>query len=120
MEKPDAKPTRYYSSMQEDHVGELVGGHRTPNSGAGHFSKGDVVVPEASLLIECKTPTSEKASVSIKKEWVSKNRQEALSNRLAHCAIAVEFAPNSENYFLIDESLFSFLVEKLREEYENV
>lgn len=108
--------TRYYSDMQEKSVVKLVGGQQVSNSGAGKFRKGDVHHDGASMLIECKTSTSDKSSISIKKEWIDKNKEEAFTQRLSNTAIAVTFAPGTENYFLIDESLFRFLVGKLEEE----
>ena len=106
--------TRYFSSLQEERVASLVGGNRTSNSGAGNFSKGDVVAH--GVLIECKTPTKPKESVSIKKEWIEKNAKEAFEMRIPNHALAICFEPGGENHFLIGEGLFSFLCNKLREE----
>lgn len=108
--------TRFYSDLQEKSVCKLINASQTSNSGAGHFSKGDVVKKDASLLVECKTTLSPKNSVSIKKEWILKNKQEAFSNRLSNQAIAINFEPEGENYFIINERLFKFLVDKLTEE----
>lgn len=110
--------TRHFSKQQEDYVAELINGVRQPNSGASAFHKMDVVNKEASIGIECKTPTKEKESFTIKKEWIEKNRQEAYSKRIFNQAIAFTFAPKQENFFVIDEKLFKFLVEKLEEEYK--
>ena len=55
-EKP--KPTRFYSARQEDAVAKVVGGKRTPNSGATDFGgKSDVNISNL-FNIECKTKTS--------------------------------------------------------------
>ena len=62
---PDA--TRTFSDVHEKSICKALNGRQNSNSGAGHFAKGDVVVPEASLLIEAKCSMSEKKSVSIKK-----------------------------------------------------
>ena len=112
----EKKPTRYYSYLQEKQVCRLIDGEQTSNSGAGNFVKGDVVKKSASLLVECKTTTTEKNSVSIKKEWINKNKKEAFATRLQNQAIAFNFGPGEENYFVINERLFQFLVEKLEEE----
>lgn len=111
--------TKYFSSRQEEYLSELVGGYANSASGAGLFNKSDVKVPYASTLIEAKTPISEKNSFSIKKEWIDKAREEAFSMRLSNTVIAFEFAPSTENFFVIDEKLFKFLMEKLKEEYAN-
>jgi hypothetical protein len=108
--------TRYYSDIHEKSVCKLLGSHQVSNSGAGHFRKGDVVHSNASMLIECKTVVTDKESVSIKKEWVLKNKEEAFTQRLSNNSIAFNFGPNQPNYFVIDEKLMKFLVEKLEEE----
>lgn len=108
--------TRYFSEKQEARVANLFCGRVVSNSGAGRFRKGDVHVPQSSLLIECKTTTSPKESFSIKKDWITKNKEEAFSNRYDNTCIAFNFGPNQPNYFVIDEKLMQFLVEKLEEE----
>lgn len=108
--------TRYYSDIQEKSVCKLLGATQVSNSGAGHFRKGDVVHRGASLLIECKTVVSDKESISIKKEWIEKNKEERFTQRLSDGCIAVNFGPNQPNYFIIDEKLMKFLTEKLGEE----
>lgn len=110
--------TRYYSDLQEKSVCKLVNAKQTSNSGAGHFAKGDVVQRDASMLIECKTVMSPKRSVIIKKEWIDKNKQESFANRLSNQALAINFEPEGENYFVINSRLFKFLVEKLMSENE--
>ena len=74
--------TRYFSTKQEDRVADILGGSRNANSGASEFSKGDVIVKDASLLCECKTVTSDKEQFSIKKEWLTKNISERKAMRL--------------------------------------
>ena len=118
MPKEEKKSTRFYSKAQEEYVSALLGATRQPNSGAGHFRKGDVISYDASLLIECKTPTSEKDSFSIKKDWIVKNKEEAFTQRVFDGCIAFAFEPGGKNFFVIDEKLMRFLVEKLEEEYK--
>ena len=86
-EKP--APTRVYSKKQETAVAEATGGRRTPNSGATMFGgKGDVLTTgKNGFLLECKTKTAPSESISIKKEWFSKNREECMSNGTPHQAI---------------------------------
>lgn len=107
--------TREFSNKQENRVAKLLGGQVNPNSGAGKWRKGDVVVPDV-LLVECKTCMTDKSSFSIKSEWITKNKEEAFSNRLYNSCIAFNFGPDKPNYFVIDEKLMKFLVEKLVEE----
>lgn len=109
--------TRYYSNIQEQKVAALLGGYQTSNSGASNFSKGDVICKEASLLVECKTCTANKDSFSIKKEWISKNKQEAKMSHLTNSIIAFNFGPDSkQNYFVIDEELAKYLIDKIKED----
>lgn len=110
------KPTRYFSDIQEKEVCKLLNAYQQSNSGAGKWRKGDCVHKEASLLIECKTVTTDKNSISIKKDWITKNEQEKFSQRLMNSCIAFNFGPNQSNYFVIDSLLMKFLVDKLIEE----
>lgn len=108
------KPTRYYSSKQEDHVAKMVNGRRTANSGATAFSKGDV--RNELFLIECKTVTKDVKSVAIKKEWLDKNKEESFAMNKPYSALAFNYGPELPNYYVIDERLFVHLVELLKEE----
>lgn len=108
--------TRAFSDAQEKDVCKKLGAIQQPNSGAGKFRKGDVISYKSSILIECKTPTSEKESFSIKKDWIKKNKDEAFTQRVYNGCIAFTFGPGQENYFVIDEKLMKFLVEKLEED----
>ena len=115
--KPNKDSTRYYSSQQESQIANMLGGAVQSNSGAGLFNKSDILISGASLLIEAKTCMKEKDSFSIKREWIEKNREEAFSQRVSNGCIAFSFGPNLPNYYVIDEHLMKFLVEKLEDEY---
>ena len=104
--KKNNNATRTYSDIHENSVCGTLGGKRSSNSGAGHFVKGDVIT-NSNILIECKTSMSEKSSFSIKKEWIEKNRNSAISFR---------FEPFGDNFYVIDEKLMKFLSDKLIEE----
>lgn len=110
------KSTRYFSDIQEKSVCRLLDAVQQSNSGAGKFSKGDCVQKEASMLIECKTVMTDKDSFSIKKDWITKNKEERFTQRLSNSCIAFNFGPGQPNYFIIDEKLMRFLVDKLSEE----
>ena len=116
---PKKLTTRDCSSVQEHRVANKLDGRVNSNSGAGRFAKSDVRVDSASLSIECKTTMTSKDSFSIKKEWIEKHKQEAWSNRLANSVIAFNFDyKDAHDYYVIDDVLMKFLVEKLREEYK--
>jgi len=104
------KPTRFYSSKQEKTVAESIGGTVTKNSGATPFDKGDLKIDN--FLIECKTKVSSSESMSIKKEWLEKNEQEALFMGKPYSALAFNFGPNEKNYYIINEELFKILIKE--------
>ena len=108
------KPTRYYSNLQESAVAKALKGSKTIASGSTPFYKGDVTVDDL-LLIECKTKTSQSASISIKKQWLIKNDIEALTMGKKYSALAFNFGPDECNYYIIDEQLFIQLIEYIKE-----
>lgn len=110
------KSTRYFSGKQEKSVAKALNGKQTANSGATRFSKGDCYTDL--FLIECKTCMSDKKSISFKKEWIDKNKEEAFAMRKPYQAVAFNFGPNSENYYVIDERLFKTLNDFLKGEKE--
>lgn len=107
------KYTRYYSDRQEKQIVKKIGGKQTSNSGATSFSKGDIRTKQ--FLIEAKTVTKSKDSFSIKKSWLLKNKEEAFAMNKRYSALAFNFGPDEENYYIIDEKLFKELV-KYKEE----
>ena len=114
----EKKPTRYYSDLQEKAVCKALGGTQQPNSGAGKWRKGDILLKEASMLCECKTSVSEKSSYSIKKEVIEKTKKEAHSNRLLNSCLCFDFGPNTDRYYVIDENMMKYLIECLKKENE--
>lgn len=96
--------TRYYSGRQEKRVAKVLNGKCVSNSGAASFVAGDVTT--ADWLIECKTSTTEKASFSIKREWLDKNREEAFAMNKDYNALCFDFGDNGERYYVIDEKTF--------------
>ena len=115
MIKHNIRPTRFYSNKQEKAVAKAVGGKKVANSGATAFDKGDVTTVD--FLIECKTTTTEKASFSIKKEWLEKNHAEAFAVGKHHSALAFQFGEGQPNYYVIDEKQFKeylYLLEEVK------
>ena len=111
------KPTRFYSNRQEKEVAKTIGGRQTANSGATPFSKGDVVTSgRDGWLIECKTATTAKASFSIKREWLDKNREEAFAMGKAHNALCFDFGNGSNKYYIVDERTFLKIMRLMEEE----
>lgn len=111
------RPTRWYSNKQEKYVAKAIKGKTVPNSGAIRFGAGDVTTDD--WLLECKTCTTEKKSFSIKREWLDKNEEEAFAMRKAYNALAFNFGPDTDNYYIIDERTFKHVVELMRKELNN-
>lgn len=107
------RPTRFYSSKQEKKVAKAVSGKQVANSGATKFNKGDVVTGK--WLIECKTCTKEKQSFSIKHDWLIKNKEEAFEMGKEYNALAFNFGPDTQNYYVIDEYTFKELISQEEE-----
>lgn len=105
------KPTRYFSSNQEKAIAKKFGGKQTKNSGATLFEKSDVLLDNINL--ECKTKTSLSESISIKKSWLEKNKSESILLGKKYSALAFNFGPNQQNYYIIDEELFEILISKI-------
>lgn len=111
--------TREASSIQEKRIAKKLDGTVNPNSGAGMTKKGDVELSDIGLLVECKTCMTPKQSFSIKKDWIEKNKQEAFMTRNNDSVIAFNFDyTDKRDYYIINDKLMRFLVEKLREENE--
>lgn len=108
-------PTRTFSKNQETGIAKATGGVLTPNSGATDFGgKGDVLTKQ--FLLEAKTKTTHAQSISLKKEWFEKNKQEAAFIGKPHSALVFNFGPDEENHYVIDEYLFLQLLEVLEHE----
>ena len=105
--------TRKYSGKQEKYVAKQLGGRVQPNSGATPFLKGDLVTND--FLIECKTCVTDKKSFAIKKEWLDKLEEERFAMRKPNMALAFNFGPNQETYYIVNEKTFKRLIK----EYEN-
>lgn len=100
-----------YSASQENDIARLLGGRVQSNSGGTRFGGGDVQT--AQFFIEAKTPTKEQTSFSIKQEWMEKMREQAFEQGKPQSALAFRFAPDGEDYFVINSRLMKELVEYL-------
>lgn len=107
------KPTRYFSNRQEKAIAKKTGGRRQINSGATALYKGDVTAD--GMLIEAKTCMNDKKSFSIQKEWLDKVKKECYESRMQYYSLAFNFGPGQPNYYIVDESTFMLLMEKIKE-----
>ena len=106
---------RKFSKEQEERVAKLLRGRVVANSGATPFHKGDVMTK--CFLIECKTKATESDSITIKKDWILKNKEEAFSMGKKASALAISFG-DGQDYFIINKALMHRLVDEFEEEYE--
>lgn len=115
-ENTTGKPTRFYSDRQEKAVAKAIGGKQTKNSGATMFQKSDVLADD--FTIECKTKTTNSESISIKREWFEKQLKESIQMHKKYSAIVINFGPDepyNENHYIIDERLFTMLLDYIAE-----
>lgn len=107
--------TRYFSDKQEKHIAKVTGGKVQSNSGGTKFGGGDVHTDK--FFIEAKTPTKEQTSFTIKKEWITKMREQAYEQGKECCALAFTFDPDKQqNYYVLSEKEF---IEYLRYKEED-
>ena len=92
----------------------MVGGRTQSNSGGTRFGGGDVHTK--TVFIEAKTPTADKNSFSVKKEWLIKAKEQAFEQNKNDYALAFRFGPDEPDFFVIDSKLFKYLIDKLEED----
>lgn len=105
--------TRKFSSKQEARIAKLLNGHKTANSGATLFNKGDVIIKDIGLLIECKTSITPRNNFSIKEEWLLKLKEEAFSMGASYVALSFDFGKEAD-YFIIDSKTMKLLIEYIK------
>ena len=98
--------TRDKSNQQEKRIAKAMGGKTVVGSGSTPFLKGDVVVDK--LFIEAKTKMEPCKSMSVKKEWLDKAKEQALSTRKEDYAVAISFGEPKE-YYIIEDALMEDL-----------
>jgi hypothetical protein len=101
--------TRDYSDKQEKHIAKVTGGRVQSNSGGTKFGGGDVHTDK--FFIEAKTPTKEQTSFTIKKEWITKMREQAYEQGKEESVLAFRFDPNTDNdlYVLSQRQFLEYL-----------
>lgn len=106
--------TRKFSNVQEKVVAKKLGGKKNSNSGATPFIKGDVQLEN--FLIECKTTTQKRTSISIKEEWLIKLKQEAFAMNKPYRMLAFNFGPGEKNFYIVDENLIKYVIDLINKE----
>lgn len=101
--------TRDYSDKQEKHIAKVTGGKVQSNSGGTKFGGGDVHTDK--FFIEAKTPTKSQTSFTIKKDWITKMREQAYEQGKEEYVLAFRFDPNKDNdlYVLSQRQFLEYL-----------
>jgi hypothetical protein len=99
------------SRKQEDKLAKKFSGRTVAGSGNGKFVKGDVNLREAK--IEAKR-TDAPGSISLKREWLKKLEVQAMNER-KFPVLAIQFANDNEQYYVIRQSEFNDYLSYLRE-----
>ena len=106
--------TRKLSNAQEKEVAKIIGGRVQPNSGAGDFKKGDVKHKYA--MVECKTSATTKKSYSVKWDDLMKLKKTRIEMGLPYAALAFNFGPNTENFYVVSEREFNAFLDMIERE----
>ena len=101
-----AVSTRKKSSQQEKRIAKAMGGKQVVGSGSTPFLKGDVIVDK--LFIEAKTKMEPSKSITVKKEWLEKAKEQALATRKADYTVAISFGDPKE-FYIIEDTLMEEL-----------
>lgn len=91
--------TRYYSDIQEKAVAKKLGMRQQVNSGATLFKKGDIY--DDYSLLDAKTVMSDQQSVSLKKEWFDKIKEEAFAMGKYLTGIVFRFEVSGKDYIAV-------------------
>ena len=89
-------------------------------SGSTPLLKGDVVT--GNLCVEAKTKMEPSKSISVKKQWLEKAKEQAYSQRKEDYTVAISFG-DGKDYYIIEDSLLEDLYksrEALRAVIENL
>lgn len=101
--------TRFFSDKQENHIARVTGGKLQSNSGGTKFGGGDVHTDK--FFIEAKTHTKSQTSFTIKKEWITKMREQAYEQGKEEAVLAFRFDPDIDNdlYVLSQRQFLEYL-----------
>lgn len=101
----DIVNTRSYSDIQEKHIAKVTGGKVQSNSGGTKFGGGDVHTDK--FLIEAKTPTIERKSFTIMKDYLTKAQEQAFEQGKGESVLAFRFSPDDDSdYYVLTERQF--------------
>lgn len=98
--------TRYKSNQQEKRIAKAMRGRQVVGSGSTPFLKGDVIAGK--LFIEAKTRAEPSKSISLKKEWIEKAKEQSYSTHKEDYALAVSFG-DGKDYYVIEDTFMEDL-----------
>ena len=98
--------TRKKSSQQEKRIAKAMGGRQVVGSGSTPFLKGDVIA--GNLFIEAKTKMEPSKSITVKKEWLEKAKEQAMATRKEDYTVAISFG-DAKEFYIIEDSLMQEL-----------
>ena len=79
-----------------------------------NFINGDLTTEQ--FLIEAKTCMTPKSSFSIKKEWMTKLKEEQYGMGKMYSALCFDFGDERDRYYIIDENTFLYMKELFEKE----
>lgn len=109
------KTTREASSSQEKKVSNELGVYQQVNSGATPFQKGDLKGDH--ILLECKTLMKPQKTVTIRKEWLTKIKEEQFQMRRELSGLVFDFG-DGDNYVILTLDDFKELFELFEKEFD--
>ena len=98
--------TRKLSDKQEKRLARNIGGRQVIGSGSTPFLKGDVTTSD--LFIEAKTKAKESKSISVKKGWLEKAKEQSYSMRKRDYALVISFG-DGKDYYVIEDNFMEEL-----------
>lgn len=98
--------TRYKSNQQEKRIAKAMRGRQVVGSGSTPFLKGDVIAGK--LFIEAKTRAEPSKSISLKKDWIEKAKEQSYSTHKEDYAIAISFG-DGKDYYVIEDTFMEDL-----------
>ena len=98
--------TRYKINIKEKRIAKALGGRQFIGSGSTPLLKGDVETGD--LFVESKTKMEPSKSISVKKQWIEKAKEQAYSQRKEDYTVAISFG-DGKDYYIIEDSLLEDL-----------
>lgn len=123
-EKKELPLGKQLSIEQEERLAKMFGGYRTPRSGGGNWTKGDVSTGRDGLwFVEAKTMTKPSASYSVRKDVLDKMDHERAEMHKPYAALAFTFGNHEDDYFVVNKRTMKAILEQqsaIKELYDTI